>query len=231
MKRLAILGGLLVAAMYASSPAKADVATLFAGASFKEDSAYGYGGGVAALNGDLGKDGFLVRAIVGGGAYEYQSGAVTIDGKTLQVDGMVGYQLFLAPVRLSAYAGVNYQDHDLTPADPLNSTSGGQTGFKMQGELETMDASPLYVSAIGSYSTANDSYWARGRAGMGLFSTTVGPEIVFDGNDEYDAQRYGGFISVGLGIATLSFSAGWADVNGTQGEDSMYGTVGISTSF
>ena len=45
-----------------------------------------------------------------------------------------------------------------------------------------------------NYSTAFDSYWARGRVGLNRGHMTFGPEFIAMGNDAFDAQRAGGFV-------------------------------------
>lgn len=204
---------------------------LFAGADVKQRSWYTYGGFVFSPFGDLTQDGFLVRGVVGGGEYEYDLPAGEIDGEHINLEAMLGYQMFLDLVRLSVYAGVNVQDHDHSPNDPANSTAGTEVGFSATGEIETLEAAPFYANFSGTFSTANDTYWTRGRIGMHLSGFVIGPEGTLSGNDEYDAARIGGFIMTNLGSFNISVSAGYADVDGTQGDDSAYGTIGIGTAF
>lgn len=204
---------------------------LFAGADVRQRSWYTYGGFVFAPFGDLTQDGFLVRGIIGGGEYEYDIATGEIDGEHINLEGMLGYQMFLDLVRLGVYAGVNVQDHDHSPNDPGNSTAGTEVGFTASGEIETLDAAPFYANVSGTVSTANDTYWTRGRIGMRFDQFVIGPEGSLAGNDEYDSARIGGFIMTTLGTINISVSAGYADVDGTQGDDSAYGTIGIGTAF
>jgi len=227
---VALLGSIGLALGLASVPAAADTVA-FTGLNARENSLYAYAGGVTALNGNLGMDGFLLRGVVGYGDYSYQAGT-TVDGELWQFDATVGYQVYSDSVRLSAYAGYNYQDHSLSPNDPGNSTRGGHSGFIGQLELETLQSQAYYLSGMGSYSTANDSYWTRGRAGFRMGDFVLGGEAVFDGHNEYNARRFGGFamIQTMMGFS-IDVAIGHSHASGSQGGDGVYGSAGISVVF
>lgn len=212
-----------------------DSTVYFSGANIKEDAFYSYSGIVHALSGDLLHEGFLLRGVFGYGEYDYGNGNVVsnrIEGEVLQFDLTIGYQIYRADTRLTGYVGINYQDHDLSPQDLQNSTRGDEVGFLVQGEIETVLARSLNASMIANYSTANDTYWTRIRVGRKLDRFTIGPEVTLMGNDEYDGQRIGAFLSgFDLGFLNATVSGGYADVNGTQGDASVYGSIGFSHSF
>lgn len=208
---------------------------VFFGGNAKEDSYFLYGGFVHALNGDLGRDGWLARIVGGFGEYDYTNVGVPggkVDSDHTNLDLTVGYQWFLPGTRFSLYGGANRQEHDLSPNDPGNSVEGSEWGFKVQGEAETLDTSPYYGSAIAAYSTANDDYWTRFRLGTRFAGPVIGPELVLQGNDEYDEQRYGVFMKgLQLGPLSTEVSVGYADASGTTGPSSVYGSLGFSFAF
>ncbi len=214
--------------------ADGDTIALFFGGDIRQRSYFGYTGFVFSPFGDLSQDGFLLRGVVGGGEYEYDNAGVAggeVDADHVTFDGTVGYQMFFDMFRASVFAGVNVQDHDFSPNDPGNSTRGTEVGFTAVGELETLASSPFYANAQGSYSTANDTYWARGRVGLRWEQFVVGPEGIVSGNNEYDAARIGGFVMMDLGMFNVSVSGGYADVDGTQSDDSAYGAFGVGVAF
>ena len=206
-------------------------------------------GAIVALNRDLSRAGFVVYLSGGTGDYEYDSSTApggTVDADLTILDALLGYQVFTANTRFAAYAGVDWQDHDLTPKDPSNPVSGSEAGFIVRGEIETLEASPFYLSLEGFYSTAYDTYWARVRPGYRFGNTIIGPEGVFSGVDEsdYNAQRLGGFVSLPIEIKTnvafyVTAAAGyeWVDQGGGEfggiggSNDSAYGTLTVATSF
>lgn len=244
-----VVAAVAALAAFGVGPAAADGSTVvFSGSDFKEDAAFTYVGGVHALNGDLGRDGFLLRVFGGYGEYQYATGNViggNVETDLVIVDAGVGYQIFGGGLRFSAYASASYEDHDQSPEDFTNPVRGSEWGFKGQGEVETLADSPFYFGAIGSYSTAFDSYWVRGRAGLPIgHGLILGPEIVGLGAEDFDQVRYGAFLS-GLptiwslvfgGDSKMSVSVGYADTTsddngGRGGDDSVYGTISSSFPF
>jgi len=214
---------------------RADATAVFWGLNGKEDAYFLYGGAVHALNGDLASEGYLLRGFVGFGEYDYRNSGIAggkVDGDIVSLDASVGYQIFVDNMRLTGYVGVAFENNDLSPNDPGNSTRGDEVGVKLQGEIASVGLAPWHWSALASYGSANDSYWARVRVGYEVTQFIIGPEGLLMGNDEYDGQRIGGFITLPqLGAVSVSLSGGYADVDGTQGDSSAYGSVDFSTAF
>ena len=87
---------------------------------------------------------------------------------------------------------------------------------------------------IGSYSGANDTYWARARFGYALSSVNIGPEIITSGNDSYDETRYGAFAQWDSGNIGFTLSGGYYDSEGDRSrsdEDGGYIAAGLSFGF
>lgn len=237
--RLAVIAA--SAALFSTYGAVADDGpgfVIYGGADVTESSLFGFAGVVSALNGNLGKEGPLVR--VGGvvGQYDYNLPAGTVDADVSGIDVMLGYQNFVEGVRISGYGGYDYRHTDLSIADPSNSSEGNQSGVKAQLEITTVDTAPYYVSLIGSYSTRNDSYWTRGRAGYQFSSFVIGPEGLAMGDEGYNQIRYGAFTQfripfesvIGSDLA-LSVSGGYVDSSGTRGSSGPYGNASFSVTF
>lgn len=208
--------------------------TVFTGVTAKEDSWYAYLGGVHALNGDINQEGWLVRAFIGGGEADYSAGGAlgNVDVDLFDADAMVGYQIFEGRNRYTGYIGIHYHDTDLSPNDPANSTQGDEIGAKIQLEADSWIGDFWNLGAIASYSTANDAYWARARLGYDWGGGwLIGPEGVLSGDDEYDEQRIGAFISgIPVGPLNASLAVGYADTS-RSGNDSIYGSLGLSMQF
>ena len=219
---------------YSPAPMAALLSTsVFTGVSAKEDSWYAYLGAVHALNGDINAEGWLVRGFIGAGETDYRAGVLgTIDSDIFDADLMVGYQIFEGRNRYTGYIGANYHDNDLSPNDPGNSTRGDEIGAKIQLEADSWIGDLWNVGAIVSYSTANDAYWARARLGYDWGGGwLIGPEGVLSGDDEYDEQRIGAFISgIPVGPLNASLAVGYADTS-RGGDDSIYGSLGLSMQF
>ena len=127
---------------------------------------------------------------------------------------------------------IHFQDNDVSPDDPNNSTIGSEVGFKVQGEF-TANASKVFANFIGNYSTANDTYYTRARLGLNIANgISIGPEGSLLGNDEFDGSKIGGFISgIPLGPLSLSASAGYSEVDGIGSREGAYGGAVASFQF
>jgi hypothetical protein len=178
----------------------------FSGGEVVKDSWETYSGGIFALNRDLSREGVLFRIMGAYGRYEYVDNCPTClppavgnqhDGKMTQGDAMIGYQWVRNTVEVGLYVGVDYINHDISPPDPNNPVSGSETGFKVAGEIETKTLQmglPHYFFLEGSYSTAFETYYLLGRAGLNRNGTIFGVEGWLLGDETGNAQRLGGFV-------------------------------------
>ncbi len=199
------------------------------------DSLTAYTGLIKAFNGDISKSGYLGRGFISYGNYSYETAAVaggSVDIEALSGDLMLGYQVVGDQAIISGFAGLDIQSNALTPDDPQNSTSGSAHGFKVQGEVRTTDNAPAQASLIASYSGANETYYSRGRVGINVGNFFVGPEASLLGNEEFDSQKYGAFIS-GLKISSLdvSVNVGYANSSGSGSSDGAYAGFSLVRPF
>ena len=212
---------------------------IVSGADMTRNADEAYTGAYYAFNGDLSREGFILRLFGTRGFYDYRT--IDNDGNYWQGDLMVGYQWVRGRVDVGVYVGVDYQHYDLAAPDPFNQLQGSETGFKVAVDIESNDRSnsPLYVALNGSYSTAFDTYYVLGRVGHNFGRFTVGPEAWALGDVTGDAQRLGAFVSLeipmGFTTGTLTFSAGHQfgdEVVTSKGfDDGMYGTVNFRMPF
>lgn len=222
----------------------------YSGIDFVEDAHFFYSGGIIALNRDISKNGFLLQGFVGTGDYEYNTDDVPggkVDADATELSAMLGYQIYSGNYRFAAYVGVGWIDNDLNPKDPENPTAGDETGVAVSGEFDTVETRPIYMSLIGQYTSAYDTYWSRARVGYRFNRIVAGPEGIFMGDETYDAQRAGGFVSVPISVKRdvtfeLTFSGGyqWIGEDDLGGNffggpagttDGGYGNVNISAAF
>jgi hypothetical protein len=214
----------------------------FSGADGVEGASYFYDGVIVAWNGDLTRDGVLVRAY--GAWMEYDRNPGT--GRGVTGDLMLGYKFTRGPMWGTIFVGVEVQNFDLSsPDDPTERPRGTETGFKVAGDLSTAYGAPIYAAIAGSYSTAFDTYWARARLGVHRDKLTWGPEAIAMGNVSFDAQRLGGFITFHdlnpfrMRPFDLTLSAGhqFSDDDsttgggGSGGGEGTYGSISFSMVF
>lgn len=168
---------------------------LFSGAEWAPDAQSYYGGGLVALNGDLSRDGWVLRTLGTIGDYEYVNSDVPggiVDGDEYQFDIMIGYQSTIQNITVTGLVGFDYQKQDLTPDDPENKIRGTETGFKVAGDLETHDI-PLFFGLYSDYSTAFNTFNALLRVGFDTDWLVFGPEVAFYRVESDDTWRLGGF--------------------------------------
>lgn len=215
-----------------SGSAQADSTILFAGVDAREESDLGYIGLTHHYSGDILSDGFLVRTLASRANYEYKTNFGETDADAVGFELMLGYQKVMESFTARGFIGLDYADHDFSPDNLFDDNRGSDTGVKVRAELETDFSSPNYASIFASYGTAKDSYWLRLRGGREFSGFVVGPEAVFIGDQEYDEQRIGAFLTVKKLIpVSLSFSAGYADPDTDRGDSSPYIAFEISKTF
>lgn len=205
---------------------------LFAGGDVREKTHYPYVGVIHHFSGDILSSGFLLRAFAYQADYEYSTSTGNVDGRADGADLMIGYQKVMDSYVARGYIGLDYENHDLSPDNLLDSNRGSDTGTKVQLELETDYASSKYASLIASYGSAKDRYWARLRAGHDFSGYVIGPEVLFTGDDEFDERRIGAFVTVRKILpVSLSVSAGYSDTDNNRGASSAYLNFEISRTF
>lgn len=225
----------------ASQPAPgADLSAgdFFLGGNAREDAWYTYGGVNYAFNGDKSASGFITQAMVGYGEYEYDTLLGGVDGEVSEFDFGLGYQWALPGYRVSLLAALNLVDHNLSgnPVDLANnSVNGDEAGFKPKLDIWNTDASSFLYGGTFTYSTAYDSYWNRVLFAAHVGEVYVGPEAIFQGNEEYEEVRAGlALAGLKLGCADLGASVGysWADPDqGTDEQDGIYAGLHLNFDF
>ena len=208
---------------------------------------YAFTGGTVALNGDLSRNGFFLRAYGSWVRYELDPG----HGRGYQTDLMLGYRFNDEKGKIygGIYIGADYQNYRLDPDDPTAQVRGTEWGFKVAADLATLrEGTPLYYALVGNYSTSFQTYWARARVGVNLHGVTFGPEGIVLGDVGFDAQRVGAFlifdlkpfpkmapIEVGLSVGhqfVAGEGGGVVDgVGGVGGGEGTYGGIVLTLLF
>ncbi|MGH1379049.1 MAG: cellulose biosynthesis protein BcsS [Alphaproteobacteria bacterium] len=238
IKNLVIGASAAFLALASTVPAMAqdsgDKTAYWAGVDFTDDSTFGYAGVAYALNGTLLEDGWLGRIGLGYGQYEYNTVAVSglgVDGDNIRANAMIGYQKYLGTMLVSAFAGIDYNDHDLSPNDPGNDVDGSKAGVMAQVEVRKDFDELTQLNFNVNYSTAYDNYYASTRLERDMGSFKIGPQFSVLGSESFDQKRLGVYVATDrLLPVNLSFKVGqsWAS---RRGDDSPYIGFGISNTF
>lgn len=213
-----------------TDPMKSTV--LFFGAEFEPHSYNLESGFATALNGDISKDGFLLAGTIDFGEANWNFAGTKNNTDSYAAKALVGYQMYLDGIYVAALAGVDFQKNKTKPLSGISKTDGKKVGFVVQGELETTAVQAPYFGIGGSYSTANNTYWTRGRAGYNTGSFKFGPEVTALGDKDTDTIRVGGFVSdIKLGMLNVGFSLGYTNESDGKRNDGVYGGVELTTEF
>ncbi len=200
---------------------------IFSGVDATSNSLFGYAGVVWAFGQSVSDESLRLKALVGTGAYDYDgslpgvTGQVNFDGDVALAHLLGGYLWRLGEWTLKAYAGLGFEDHDISPLDPGNSLTGNDFGLLGQLELWRNIGKKSWFSADASYGDVFGSYWAQTRLSHRFGKRiSAGVEGGLLGNEEHDTGRDGGFLRYHLGETELTVSAG---VSGNYLEDDTGG--------
>lgn len=222
----------------ATATAQAERTGVWTGVDFAPDSFYVYLGAVTGIQGQdiQSQDGWLIRGDAGYGEYDYDTifpgpTPTNVEGDVAAGDILIGYRHFFGNGSVTGFLGGEIQNHDQSPRDLANSVDGSEGGVKGQLEIYAEPVTNVSLSAIGSYSSAFDSYWSRFFGGYNFGPVTIGPEVYFLGNEEFDQFRVGGALTgFDIGFASVRLYGGYAD-NDSRGDDGAYGGVGFGANF
>jgi len=172
----------------------------------------GYMGVLYAPQG-MDKSGIRLSAFGLAGEYQYHGDVgETFKGRFVSADALIGWSHVFNNGAFTLAVGGNYQDHRVRPFDPNNSVQGSKAGFKVQADLWVNPTQRTLIYALGSYSTAFDTYYTVGRLGYDFWGKGVffGPEVGGLGNDRTDQLRVGGHMTgLMIGSGKLTLSTGW----------------------
>ena len=222
-----------------ASAAHAESSDVFAGYNGWTDYDYGYIGGVTALNHDMKSDGWLVRGTAGYGEYSYSSRAVAgvNDVDLTNANLMVGFQKFVPNVNggtahFALYLGLDYQNDSLSKSDNTNPVRGDEFGVMGYGDIRLPLDVKTFLNEEGSYSGAFDTYRSTTHLGYYMNGFAIGPEVEFLGNQAFDSEHFGLFLS-DIHIAdtlTAALSGGY-EHSARQFSSGGYGNVSVNYGF
>jgi hypothetical protein len=133
---------------------------LFASTDLWRHGGFAHGGVVIAPAG-LDHDGFVFKLMFGGGTYRYISGAlgnIDVVGRQLAGAAMPGWRFVRGNLFVTVFAGLDYQDHRLTPDDPSAGLRGEYFGLRTAVEVWYEPIPDMMLAADASVSTVGPSY-------------------------------------------------------------------------
>jgi len=221
-----ILDDLLPAPAGLSGGTRADTFLYFSGFDLWRSGGSVYGG-VQWSPGGLNEDGFTLKLLLAEGSYRYRAGKTDINGTGLLASLMPGWRIKRDNVEIKVFAGLDFQNHRLSPDDPTNSLRGNHAGVRVGAELwwEPMPAFMLASSFSGS--TIGNSFGVRGAAGWRVMDRFwAGPEIETSGDQIYRQYRVGAHIT-SFKTAIFEWSLGAGYVQDNSHRSSAYGRISL----
>jgi hypothetical protein len=172
-------------------------------------------GGLLWSPDDLDNQGFVLKALISGGAYQYTSGSLggaTVRGREFLALLMPGWRFKRSTTEIDVYAGLDAEEHRLSPDDPGSSLRGTDVGVRVAADYWTEPASNTMAQFNGSLSSIDNSYSAHAAFGWRVFERFyLGPEIARFASGDYSQNRIGlQLTSLRLADCEWSAAVGWA---------------------
>ncbi len=196
---------------------------LFSGRDLWRNGAFAYGGLLMAPGG-FEHDGLLLKVLISGGLYRYNTSNV-VEGRVIGLETAVqvlpGVRIKRGDLEAKFFFGPDYERHRLWPDDSGNKLRGSSFGLRMAIDLwyeptpATMAAMDASLSSIATSSSARVAFGVRVLDNQFYF----GPEIAIFDSEGYRHLRIGGhFTAMKTGDAEWTAAGGWArDSDGRAG--------------
>jgi hypothetical protein len=203
---------------------------LFGGGDLWRNGAFTYGGLLWSPDG-LDREGFTLKAVMSGGTYRYWSGALgaEVTGQELATQILPGWRFKSDRLEVKVFAGLDLQDHRLSPDDPSSRLRSGNAGARAAVDIWYEPTPATMLAADGSISTIITSYSARIAYGWRLFDRFyLGPEAQTFACEGYQQVRFGVHLTgFRTGAFEWSLASGWSEDSDRRA--SAYVRFGLST--
>jgi hypothetical protein len=202
-------------------------ATIWVGVDFSPSSKALFGGVVYALNGDLSRDGFLVRTSVGLGEYDrrFLSGD-TSDVSFQNASALVGYQHTADGVHVAFFIGPDFVHNGSGASADVRGSSWGVRGL---AEVDVPVSPDFNLNTWATYTTIENQYYLQGR---GLYRPSdrfkIGPEAAILGGDTWKQHRVGGHAAFAIPVGEIGVSVGHAWNSRSDAKNGVYANAILS---
>jgi hypothetical protein len=201
----------------------------FVGADLWRDGSFLHGG-LLWSPGGLDHEGFTFKAMISGGTYRYRSGAlgdVEVTGRQLSASLMPGWRLKRDGFTVTLFAGLDAQDHRLSPDDPGGRLRGAMFGLRGGFDLWYQPTPTTMLAIDASVSSIGSSYSARLAYGWHVFDWFyTGPEALAFACQDYRQFRFGVHMT-GLKTDLFEWSASAGPTWDSDHRNGIYGRLGL----
>jgi hypothetical protein len=167
--------GCLLCLVRTAAAAPGDTVLYFSGVDLWRNGAFLHGGLVWSPSG-INNEGFALKATISGGEYNYISGALggaEVQGRELKAELLPGWRFKWDKTELKVLAGLDLQNHQLSPDDPGSKLRGNDVGLRVAFDFWTEPTPLTMFAADGSVSTIVNSYSARVAYGWRAFGLSM----------------------------------------------------------
>jgi hypothetical protein len=211
--------------------------TVFAYGDLREDAWYSCVGALHALNGDLYSSGIILRGFFGAGQYDYNQFNLSnpeVTGSIYDITVGAGYRQQLGnSFSITGFVSPHVRWRSLDQIDIYNQVESVQWGVQFGAELYGRTG-PISWDVITQFTTVENSFWGRARAGYEFEHVNFGPELTYIENGQFNEHRFGGFIGFKpCPRSTITLNGGHAIYQFGNGADqsSLYIGFGFNYSF
>ena len=203
---------------------------LFSGRDIWRNGAFMHGG-VMWAPGSIDRDGILLKVVMGGGLYRYNSdnlGGQQVIGAETALQFMPGFKIKRGDVEAKFFMGLDAENHRLWPDDPLNSLRGHDLGLRVSADFWYEPTDKTMATLDGTMSTIATNHALRASFGWRVIDDQFyfGPETAYFASDGYRHYRLG-FHLTGLKTDNSQWSAGGGWARDSDGRSSPYVRLGL----
>jgi hypothetical protein len=206
---------------------------LFSGADLWGHGTFLYGGALWSPGG-LNHDGFTLKALISGGTYNYVSGALddaTVDGREFVAQLLPGWRFRRGATEFKVFAGIDLQNHHLSPNDPGAKLRGNDAGARAAFEFWTEPTANTMIAIDGSASTIAGSYSIHAATGWRFANRFYfGPELQAFASDDYRQRRVGAHITA-FKLRDTEWSAAAGYAADSDDRNSAYARFSVSRRY
>lgn len=199
----------------------------FSGVDLWRNGQAGYDGMMLAPQGDLNKDGFLIRLFMSGDFERYDTPTQHFTTNIFRASVLPGWRVKRGNVEIKVFAGPALESHALNPDVPTDKLRGSNFGARIATELWWEPTPAMMVAAAASATTIGSGYSARAAAGWRLWDRFwIGPEIAASA-DEYSTQYRIGAHLTGFKTGPVEWSVGAGYLEDSFDRNGIYGRIGV----
>lgn len=143
---------------------------LFSGADLWRDGSFVHGGALWSPGG-LDNEGFTLQAVLSGGTYRYQSGALNnarVTGTEEEIQLLPGWRFKRETLELKVFAGLDIKNDVTSPYDPSNRLHGTSAGVRAALNLWFEPTPSTMIAADAALTSIATGYSARAAYGWKL---------------------------------------------------------------